>query len=124
MKTSLFTIILIFFSLSICFAQKADPILDSLKIELEKATDAKQKVTALINITKRLNRTRSIEMAQTYIDRALIMAEQEKDKLLIANVLIEKAKILSAKGKNKEGEKIFNYYQNRNFGSASARHSC
>ncbi|MFK7948776.1 MAG: ATP-binding protein [Saprospiraceae bacterium] len=101
-------IIIIILSFTICCkAQNADVVLDSLKLELENAKEAEQKVVLCIAITDCIRRSQSIKLMEMYIRQAEEIAKKAKDKKLITDVLMERGKLLSAKGQHEESEEIF-----------------
>ena len=107
MYTRLFTIIIFLSISSFCIGQSTDAVFDSLKLELEKATEAAQKVALYIDIADRIRTSQSIEKMEGYLQQAAKIAEETKDKKLITNVLMEKGKLFSAKGQHEKGEKTF-----------------
>jgi signal transduction histidine kinase/CheY-like chemotaxis protein len=90
-----------------CIGQSTDAVFDSLKLELEQATEAAQKVALYIDIADRIRTSQSIEKMEGYLQQAAKIAEETKDKKLITDVLMEKGKLFSAKGQHEEGENIF-----------------
>jgi len=107
MYIRLLTIIIFLSISSFCTAQSTDVVFDSLKLELERATEAAQKVALYIEIADRIRTSQSIEKMEGYLQQAAKIAAETKDKKLITNVLMERGKLFSAKGQHEEGETMF-----------------